>query len=58
VGKIEDVITSTANDVYLVRGPGVTDPTGELLVPAVKQVVRKLDVAGGRVVIVPPSEWA
>ncbi len=58
VGKIADVITSTANDVYLVRGPGVTDPTGELLVPAVKQIVRKLDVAGGRVVIVPTSEWA
>ena len=58
VGKVEDVITSTANDVYVVRGPGVNDPTGELLVPAVKQVVKKLDVAGGKVLIAPPSEWA
>jgi 16S rRNA processing protein RimM len=58
LGKIEDVITSTANDVYVVRGPGVDDPTGELLVPAVKQVVKKLDVAGGKLVIMPPSEWA
>lgn len=57
VGKVEDVITGTANDVYIVRGPGVTDPTGELLVPAVKQFVKKLDVEGGRVVIVPPAEW-
>jgi ribosomal 30S subunit maturation factor RimM len=44
--------------VYVVRGPGLGDPTGELLVPAVKQVVKKLDVAGGKVVIAPPSEWA
>jgi len=58
VGNIKDVITSTANDVYVVRGPGVADPTGELLVPAVKQFVKKLDVPGGRLVIVPPSEWA
>jgi 16S rRNA processing protein RimM len=57
VGKVEDVITGTANDVYVVRGPGVDDPTGELLVPAVKQFVKKLDVAGGRLVIAPPSEW-
>jgi 16S rRNA processing protein RimM len=58
VGKVEDVITSTANDVYVVRGPGVDDPTGELLVPAVKQVVKKLDVTGGKILITPPSEWA
>jgi 16S rRNA processing protein RimM len=57
VGKIEDVITGTANDVYVVRGPGVHETAGELLVPAVKQFVKKLDVNGGRVVIVPPSEW-
>ena len=57
LGKIEDVITGTANDVYVVRGQGVDDPVGELLVPAVKQFVKKLDVAGGKLVIVPPSEW-
>jgi 16S rRNA processing protein RimM len=57
VGKIEEVLTGTANDVYVVRGPGVTDPTGELLVPAVKQFVHSIDVDGGRVVIAPPAEW-
>jgi 16S rRNA processing protein RimM len=57
VGKVEDVITSTANDVYVVRGPGVNDPAGELLVPAVKQIVKKLDVAGGKILITPPSDW-
>jgi 16S rRNA processing protein RimM len=58
VGKIEEVLSMAANDVYVVRGPGVDDPTGELLVPAVKEIVKKIDVDGGRVVIQPPSEWA
>jgi 16S rRNA processing protein RimM len=57
IGKIEDVITGAANDVYIVRGPGVEDSSGELLVPAVKQFVKKLDVEGGRLVITPPAEW-
>ena len=58
VGKIDEVLSMAANDVYVVRGPGVQDPTGELLVPAIKEVVKKIDVDGGRVVILPPSEWA
>ena len=58
VGKIEEVLSMAANDVYVVKGPGVDDPTGELLVPAVKEIVKKIDVDGGRVVIQPPSEWA
>ncbi len=58
VGKIAEVLSMAANDVYVVRGEGVTDPTGELLVPAVKGIVKKIDVAGGRIVILPPSEWA
>lgn len=57
LGKLEEVLTTTANDVYVVRGPGVTGPTNELLVPAVKKVVKLIDVEDGRVVIVPPSEW-
>jgi 16S rRNA processing protein RimM len=57
VGKIDEVLSMAANDVYVVRGPGVEDPTGELLVPAVKEIVKKIDVEGGRVVILPPSEW-
>jgi 16S rRNA processing protein RimM len=58
VGKIDEVLSMAANDVYVVRGPGVEDPTGELLVPAVKEIVKKIDVEGGRVVIMPLSEWA
>jgi 16S rRNA processing protein RimM len=57
LGKLEEVLTTTANDVYVVRGSGIADPAGELLVPAVKKVVKSIDVEEGRVVIVPPSEW-
>jgi len=57
LGKLEEVLTTTANDVYVVRGSGIADPAGELLVPAVKKVVKSIDIEEGRVVIVPPSEW-
>jgi 16S rRNA processing protein RimM len=57
IGKIADVITSTANDVYVVKGPGVTEPSGELLIPAIKLVVRRIDVEGGRLEIAPLEEW-
>jgi 16S rRNA processing protein RimM len=57
IGKVEDVITATANDVYVVRGPGVRDPGGELLVPAIKMVVKRVDPNEGRVTIAPLEEW-
>ena len=57
IGKVDEVITSAANDVYVVRGPGVTDLTGELLVPAIKAIVKKVDLEGGRLVIAPIGEW-
>ncbi|HEX8600394.1 MAG TPA: ribosome maturation factor RimM [Chloroflexia bacterium] len=57
IGKIEDVLTLTANDVYVVRGPGVIDVTGELLVPAIKAVVKRFEMKRGRIVIAPIEEW-
>jgi 16S rRNA processing protein RimM len=57
IGKIQDVLTLTANDVYVVRGPGVTDPTGELLVPAIKSVVKRVEMKRGRIVIAPIEDW-
>ena len=57
VGKVVEVLTHTANDVYIVKGPGVTDPTGELLVPALKAIVKSIEVEEGRIVIAPLEEW-
>jgi 16S rRNA processing protein RimM len=58
IGKVTDVLTTSANDVYVVRGPGVQDPSGELLVPAIKPVVKGMEIEQGRIVIAPPEEWA
>jgi ribosomal 30S subunit maturation factor RimM len=55
---VADVLTTSANDVYVVKGPGVREPSGELLVPVVKQVVKRIDPDHGRIVIADPGEWA
>jgi 16S rRNA processing protein RimM len=46
LGRVVEVLSTRANDVYVVRGPG-----GELLLPAVEGVVRELDVEGRRMVV-------
>ena len=51
LGKIVDVQEYPANDVYVVRA-GDT----EILVPAVRDVVREVDLEGGRMVVDLPPE--
>jgi 16S rRNA processing protein RimM len=46
LGQVAEVLETGANDVYLVRGP-----RGEILVPAITDVVRALDVEEGRMVV-------
>lgn len=46
VGEIADVLQPGGNDVYVVKGPG-----GERLIPAIRQVVRAVDVAAGVVTV-------
>jgi 16S rRNA processing protein RimM len=46
LGKVADVIDTGANDVYVVRGP-----RGEVLIPAIDEVVRELDFEAGRLVV-------
>ena len=48
LGVIAEVLQSGAADVYVVRHPG-----GELLVPAIGEVVRSISPSEGRVVITP-----
>lgn len=48
LGEIVDVMENPGNDVWVARGPA-----GEFLIPAVDAVVRRVDVAAGRVVIDP-----
>lgn len=46
LGRIEEVLETGANDVYVVRGPD-----GELLLPAIDAVVKEVDVAARRMVV-------
>jgi 16S rRNA processing protein RimM len=46
LGKVVQVLETGANDVYVVRGP-----SGEVLLPAVDDVVKEVDTASGRMVV-------
>ena len=54
LGKLADVFSTGSTDVYVVRGD-----RGELLLPALEDVVTNVDVAGGRIVVDVPEglEW-
>jgi 16S rRNA processing protein RimM len=46
LGRVVEVFRAGENEVYCIEGPG-----GELLVPALRDVVREIDVAGGSMTI-------
>lgn len=46
LGRLEEILPTGSNDVYVVRGPA-----GELLLPATDEVVKDVDVAGRRMVV-------
>jgi len=47
LGRVSDVMRTGANDVYVVDRPGLRP----LLIPALKRVVRQVDLSGGRMVV-------
>lgn len=47
LGTLKDVLQTGANDVYVVEQADGE----ELLIPAIKQCVKEVDVAGGRIVV-------
>lgn len=52
LGRVENVLRTGSNDVYQARRLD----GGELLIPALKAVVKEIDIAGGRMVIDMPEE--
>ncbi len=48
LGKLMEVLPLESNDVYVVRGE-----RGEVLVPALKEIIREVDVDAGRMTIEP-----
>lgn len=49
IGTVKDVLQTGANDVFIVE----TDVKSEILVPAIKQVVKKIDFENGIISIEP-----
>jgi 16S rRNA processing protein RimM len=48
LGEVKDILETGANDVYVVHGN-----YGEILVPAIKDVVKLIDPSAGRMLIEP-----
>ncbi len=46
LGRVVDVVTTAGNDVYLVQGE-----RGEILVPAIEDVVKSIDLEKGQMVV-------
>ena len=49
LGTVEEVLSTGANDVYVVPGP-----RGEVLIPALKTVIRTVDLATGQIIVALP----
>lgn len=48
LGQVVEVIQTGANDVYVAHGP-----RGEILIPAIAEVIERIDVSGGVISITP-----
>lgn len=48
LGKVREVLQPGANDVYVVAGP-----QGDILIPAIADVINEIDISAGRIVITP-----
>jgi 16S rRNA processing protein RimM len=46
LGRLTEVMHMPANDVYVVRGEG-----GEILLPAIEDVIKEVDVVAGRMLV-------
>ncbi len=46
LGTVEDIMTSTANDIYVVRGK-----EGEVLIPATADIIKSIDLEKKRMVV-------
>jgi 16S rRNA processing protein RimM len=46
LGRVKEILKTGANDVYVVRGE-----QGEILLPAIPQVIREIRVAEGRMIV-------
>lgn len=46
LGRVASILSTPSNDVFVVQGD-----LGEVLIPAVDEIVKEVDLAGGRIVV-------
>ncbi len=46
LGNVREVLATGANDVYLIRGP-----KGDILLPAIEEVIREVNLEAGRLTV-------
>ncbi|MCL4515954.1 MAG: ribosome maturation factor RimM [Firmicutes bacterium] len=51
LGRVVDVLQPGGNDVYAVKGEGGYRQKGEILLPAIRDVIREIDLEGRRMVV-------
>lgn len=51
LGKVSDVLFTGANEVYIVQSQD--DPPREILLPAIADVIQRVDLAAGRMIVTP-----
>lgn len=49
IGEVAEILDTGANEVYVVRG----EKYGEILVPAIQDIVQKIDLQAGHIIITP-----
>ena len=52
LGKVADIFTTGANDIYVIKGE---EGTKDILLPALKSVVKNIDVAAGKMDVIIPA---
>lgn len=53
IGRVKDIFPTGSNDVYVIAAEGKDD----LLLPAIKDVILKIDIEGGYIVVRPQEEY-
>lgn len=53
LGEVREVLSTGANDVYVIGSDGAKD----LLIPALKTTVKKIDVPAGKMIVSPLPEY-
>ncbi len=57
LGRVSDVLETGANDVFVIMPEGGRGPRDELLLPAVRDVVLRIDTEAGVLVVRPQPSW-